>query len=114
MPRGYQSLVKDKRSQIETVDELEDKFQIELEEFAVFVEESARKRAAVIRSGFISEIESVIGAEVALASGIGRLDIVAYLMEKLHALAHMDATLASVKQREYEEIFGFDSEAEEK
>ena len=114
MPCRVQPLVRNKRDSIETLKDLQYKYKETLDEVTLFMRDSAQKRIDAVGRGQIHEIEPALAAEIALASGLGRLDIVMYLCQRLQDLAQMDGTIAGLTQEDYEQRFGVDPEDVEK
>jgi hypothetical protein len=104
LSRGVCSLTK-KRDSVKDFDSLRESYQTSIEEVADFMETSARKRLEAVRRAEIHEVEVAIAGEIALAAGLGRLDIVIFLSTRLQQLAQMDSTIKILEEREYRRRF---------
>ena len=93
-----------KRDQIVCLSDLRTEYDSHIEKICEFIQESADRRINAIRLGESHLLEDAISAEIALASGLRRLDIITFLMERLEFLLQLDTKIKTVEQREYEEM----------
>ena len=94
-----------KREDILCMDDLREDFANHIHEICVFIEESAQKRVDAIKIGQIHLIEEALSAEIALASGVGRIDIIMFLVERLKALTQLASEIKICEHREYQKTF---------
>lgn len=94
-----------RRENILCADDLKEEFANHVHEICDFIEESAKKRVDAIQIGQIHLIEEALAAEIALASGIGRIDIIMFLVERLQLLTHIEAQIKACEHREYQQTF---------
>jgi hypothetical protein len=94
-----------KRDAVKDFFSLQDGYQTAIEEVAAFMESSAKKRLEAVRRAQIHEVEVAIAGEIALAAGLGRLDIVIFLSTRLQQLAQMEGTIKILEEREYRRRF---------
>lgn len=104
MSRGVCSLTR-KRDAVKDFFSLQDGYKTAIEEVADFMEASAMKRLEAVRRAEIHEVEVAIAGEIALAAGLGRLDIVIFLSTRLQQLAQMEGTIKILEEREYRRRF---------
>ena len=94
-----------KREDIVTMSDLNEEFATYLHEICTFIEESAKKRVDAIKVGQIHLIEEALSAEIALASGLGRIDIIMFLVEHLQKITQLEAQIQACELRDYQERF---------
>ena len=94
-----------RREDILCADDLKEEFANHIHEICDFIEESAKKRIDAIQIGQIHLIQEAVAAEIALASGVGRIDIIMFLVERLQLLIHLEAQIKATEHREYQKTF---------
>jgi len=97
--------VSTKREDIVTVGDLKEELATYLHEICTFIEESAQKRVEAIKLGQVHLIEEALSAEIALAAGLNRVDIIMFLVERIQLITNLDAQIQANELREYQERF---------
>ena len=85
--------------------DLKEDFAAHLHEISTFIEESAQKRVEAIKMGEVHLIEEALSAEISLASGLGRIDIILFLVERLQQITQLEAEIRACELREYQDTF---------
>ena len=94
------------RDDVRLLSDLQYEYNTNVNDVVDFITESAQKRVDAIRSPEISVVNEAIAAEIALAAGLKRLDIIQFLMDRLFMLSQLEAEIKSVESRVYQETFG--------
>jgi hypothetical protein len=93
------------RHEILSLDILTEEYANYLHDICTFIEESATKRVEAIKLGEIQLVEQAISAEIALAAGVGRTDIILFLAERLKKLIDVNRKIKICETNEYRETF---------
>lgn len=93
------------REHIRVLDNLKEDFDQHLQDVTDFIKESAEKRAEAIQTGEIHLISKAIAAEISLASGLERLDIIEFLLDRLQRMSQLDAEIQAIETEVYQETF---------
>ena len=93
------------RENIRILEMLKEEYEHHVQEVTEFILESAQKRADAIQMGEIHLITKAISAEVALASGLERIDIVQFLIERLHLMSQLEAEIQATESEVYQNTF---------
>ena len=93
------------RDNVRLLSDLQCDYSSYIEEVTDFIQESAQKRIDAVKSSEIGVVNDAISAEIALAAGLNRLDIIQFLMDRLFLLSQLEAEIKSVELRVYQETF---------
>ena len=94
-----------KREDILLVSDIKEEFATYLHEICNFIEDSAQKRVEAIKMGQVHLIEEALSAEIALAAGLNRIDIIMFLTERLQRITELEAQIQAFELREYQDRF---------
>lgn len=93
------------RGHIRFLDNLKEDFNQHLQDVTDFIKESAENRSRAIQTGEIHLISKAIAAEISLASGLERLDIIEFLLERLQIMSQLDAEIQAKETEVYQDTF---------